>query len=164
MDAQDEQSLNAVRMQQHPVAVLSQYVKDLSFENPSAPEVLAASHSPQIEIHLDLDAVQMEPRKFEVILKINAEAKSDERTVFILELSYGGVVQIADQVPHEQITPLAIIEGARQIFPFARSIVAIATRDGGFPPLLMNPVNFVAFYHQIAARHQLKLDDEVQKT
>jgi preprotein translocase subunit SecB len=140
---------------QQPIAIQAQYVKDLSFENPGAPGVLAGqSQAPQIGINLDLDGRQMGERQFEILLKINAEAKSEDTSVFIAELTYGGVVQVAEQVPAEQVTALAMIEGARQLFPFARAVLATATRDGGFPPLLMNPVNFVAFYQQMVARQQ----------
>ena len=135
--------------------VLGQYVKDLSFENPGAPNALAGQNqAPQIAINLDLDGKQLGERQFEILLKINATATVNDQTVFLVELTYGGVCQIANEVPAEQVTAIAMIEGARQLFPFARAVLANATRDGGYPPLLMNPVNFIAFYQQMVAKQQ----------
>ncbi len=140
---------------QQPIIIQAQYVKDLSFENPGAPNVLSGQNQPpEIAINLDMDGRQLGERQFEVLLKINAEAKTDGNTIFITELTYGGVCAVAEQVPKEQIAAVAMIEGARHLFPFARSVLATATRDGGFPPLLMNPVNFVAYYQQLVARRQ----------
>lgn len=140
---------------QQPITIQAQYVKDLSFENPSAPGALSGQNqAPQININLDLDGKQLGERQFEVLLKINAQATANEETMFLAELTYGGVCQVADQVPQEQVGAIAMIEGARQLFPFARAVLATATRDGGFPPLLMNPVNFIAFYQQMIARQQ----------
>lgn len=145
----------AAQQIQQPLNIQAQYVKDLSFENPGAPQALAGQNqAPQIAINLDLDGKQMGERQFEVLLKINATATINEQPVFEVELAYGGVCQIAEQVPAEQVTAVAMIEGARQLFPFARSVLANATRDGGYPPLLMNPVNFIAFYQQMVAKQQ----------
>ena len=135
--------------------VLGQYVKDLSFENPGAPAALAGQNqAPQIAINLDLDGKQLGERQFEILLKIDANATVKDQTVFLVELTYGGVCQIANEVPAEQVTAIAMIEGARQLFPFARAVLANATRDGGYPPLLMNPVNFIAYYQQMVAKQQ----------
>ena len=140
---------------QQPIAIQAQYVKDLSFENPGAPAALAGQNqAPQIAINLDLDGKQLGERQFEILLKINANATVKDQTVFLVELTYGGVCQIANEVPAEQVTAIAMIEGARQLFPFARAVLANATRDGGYPPLLMNPVNFIAFYQQMVAKQQ----------
>ena len=140
---------------QQPIAIQAQYVKDLSFENPGAPAALAGQNqAPQIAINLDLDGKQLGERQFEILLKIDANATVKDQTVFLVELSYGGVCQIANEVPAEQVTAIAMIEGARQLFPFARAVLANATRDGGYPPLLMNPVNFIAYYQQMVAKQQ----------
>ena len=150
-----EEQAQAQQQIQQPITIQAQYVKDLSFENPGAPGSLAGQNqAPQIAINLDLDGKQLGERQFEILLKINATASVNEQTVFLVELTYGGVCQIADQVPAEQVTAVAMIEGARQLFPFARSVLATATRDGGYPPLLMNPVNFIAFYQQMVAKQQ----------
>ena len=145
----------AAQQIQQPLAIQAQYVKDLSFENPGAPQALAGQNqAPQIAINLDLDGKQLGERQFEVLLKINAKATANDQPVFEAELTYGGVCLIANEVPAEQVTAVAMIEGARQLFPFARSVLANATRDGGYPPLLMNPVNFIAFYQQMVAKQQ----------
>ena len=150
-----DQQAQAAQQAQQPLAIQAQYVKDLSFENPGAPNALAGQNqAPQININLDLDGRQLGERQFEILLKINAQASVNEQTVFEVELTYGGVVQIADQVPQEQVTAIAMIEGGRHLFPFARAVLANATRDGGYPPLLMNPVNFIAFYQQMLAGQQ----------
>ena len=150
---QPAQPTQAQQQIQQQIVIQAQYVKDLSFENPGAPTALGGQNkAPQIAINLDLDGKQLGERQFEILLKINATATVDSQTVFLVELTYGGVVQIANEVPAEQVTAVAMIEGARQIFPFARSVLANATRDGGYPPLLINPVNFIAFYQQMAAK------------
>jgi preprotein translocase subunit SecB len=148
------------QMVQQPLTIQTQYIKDFSFENPGAPNALAGQmQAPEISINLNLDGQQLGERQFEVILEINAEAKADGQTVFLAELSYGGICAIAEQVPADQISAIAMIEGARQLFPFARAVLATATRDGGYPPLLINPVNFVAFYQQMVARQQAQQGD-----
>lgn len=152
---EQQAQVQAAQQIQQPLVIQAQYIKDLSFENPGAPQSLAGqTQPPQIAINLDLDGRQLGERQFEILLKINAKAAVNQQTVFEVELTYGGVCQIADQVPAEQVTPIAMIEGARQLFPFARAILANATRDGGYPPLLMNPVNFIAFYQQMVAKQQ----------
>ena len=139
--------------QTSPLAISAQYVKDFSFENPNAPQSLAEmTNGPQISVNMNVDGRQLAERQFEVILKIQAEAKKGDASIFIIELSYAGVCQVAVEVSQEKLTPLVMIEGPRMLFPFARGIVATATRDGGFPPLLLNPVNFVAMYQQFAVQ------------
>jgi len=138
-----------------PLAIAVQYVKDFSFENPNAPQSLTdMAQSPQINVDMNVDARQLGERQYEVMLRISAKASKDERKIFEVELVYAGVCQVNAQVPDEQVSPLVMIEGPRMLFPFARGIVANATRDGGFPPLLLNPVNFVALYQQMAQQQQ----------
>lgn len=138
-----------------PLAIAVQYVKDFSFENPNAPQSLTdMAQSPQINVDMNVDARQLGERQYEVMLRIAAKAAKDERKIFEVELVYAGVCQVNAQVPDEQVSPLVMIEGPRMLFPFARGIVANATRDGGFPPLLLNPVNFVALYQQMAQQQQ----------
>lgn len=146
---------NAAAAQQPPLAIAVQYVKDFSFENPNAPQSLSdMANNPNINVDMNVDARQLGERQFEIVLKIGAKAEKDNRTIFEVELQYGGVCQVAEVVPQDQISPLVMIEGPRMLFPFARSVVANATRDGGFPPLLLNPVNFVALYQQMVAQQQ----------
>ena len=124
----------------------AQYIKDLSFENPQGPEVLASlQQSPQVNIEVHTNARALGGGAHEVTLFIRGEAETDGTTVFIVELTYGGIitVNVADA---ETIKPILLIEAPRHLFPFARAIVANVTRDGGFPPLLINPLDFAGMY------------------
>ncbi len=124
----------------------AQYIKDLSFENPQGPEVLASlQQSPQVNIEVHTNARALGGGAHEVTLFIRGEAETDGKTVFIVELTYGGIitVNVADA---ETIKPILLIEAPRHLFPFARAIVANVTRDGGFPPLLINPLDFAGMY------------------
>jgi preprotein translocase subunit SecB len=132
--------------------VLVQYVKDLSFENPNAPNSLAPQpEGPQIEINVNVGAQPLSATEFEVELKIEAKGKSGEAVLFAVELLYAGLFRIQN-VPEEHLHPFVLIECPRLLFPFARQILAEATRNGGFPPLLLDPIDFVALYQQNAAR------------
>lgn len=129
-----------------PLSVGGQYIKDLSFEAPNTPMVFAQlqKQQPDIAVNVDVNARALQNNIYEVVLNIKAECKVGEMTAFIAELSYGGIFTI--NVPREHLEPLLLIECPRLIFPFARAILADATRDGGFPPLLLNMVDFVAMY------------------
>jgi len=119
-----------------------QYIKDLSFENPRAPQSLAQQASaPAVDINVDVNAQPLNPETFEVVLTVKASAKLNGETLFILELAYGAVVTVRN-VPREMLPPVLLVETPRLMFPFARNIVADATRDGGFPPLMINPIDF----------------------
>jgi len=123
--------------------VVGQYVKDLSFENPGMPSM--PQTRPQIELNVDLQARQMDEQHFEVELKLRVNAQSEGRPVFLLELVYGGLFQLLN-VPEEMRQPVLLIEAPHIIFPFARRIVADVVRDGGMPPLLVEPIDFAALY------------------
>ncbi len=128
--------------------VLAQYTKDLSFENPNAPQSLGPqAQPPQINIQINVGANNMSENEFEVTLKIDGKAENGGKTIFSFELAYAGVFRIAN-VPQEQLHPLVMIECPRLLFPFAREIIATAVRDGGFPPLMLDPVDFVGLYRQ----------------
>jgi preprotein translocase subunit SecB len=131
--------------------ILAQYVRDLSFENPNAPASLAAGRAPQIEVGVDVRAQNLGEERFEIELKINATAKHDDRVAFVVELSYAGLFAIRN-VPQESLQPVCLIEGPRILFPFARRVLADATRDGGFPPLLLDPIDFAALFRQMQAQ------------
>ncbi|AFK55234.1 protein-export chaperone SecB [Tistrella mobilis] len=124
-----------------------QYIKDLSFENPNAPRSLIASAQtrPNIQVSVNVGAQPLGDDNYEVELKLSASAKHEENTTFLCELSYGGVFML-ENFPQEQIQPFLLIEGPRQLFPFARRIIADATRDGGFPPLMLDPIDFVQLF------------------
>jgi preprotein translocase subunit SecB len=132
--------------------VLAQYIKDFSFENPNAPNSLAPQEeAPQIAINVNVGAQPLSGTEFEVELKLNAQAKSGETILFNVELLYAGLFRIQN-VPEQHLHPFVLIECPRLLFPFARAILADATRNGGFPPLMLDPIDFVALYQQNAAQ------------
>lgn len=134
---------------------LAQYTKDFSFENPTAPRSLApAQVQPKIGIQVNVNAKQMGGEgDYEVELKLEGDARTDDNVMFKFELNYAGVFRIKN-VPQEQVHPIVMIECPRLLFPFARQIVADAVRNGGFPPLYIDPIDFVALYRQRLAAAQ----------
>ena len=147
-----------------PVAIHGQYVKDLSFESPHAPGILAnIRQSPKLDIQMNVNArplqKEQENRLFEVLLKIRAAAEHEERTAFVIELEYGALVTLGSMIPEDRIEPVLLIDVATMIFPFARRTVADVTREGGFPPVLINPVDFVSLYRQRLAQRQQQSDE-----
>jgi preprotein translocase subunit SecB len=130
------------------IGVLAQYVKDFSFENPNAPRSMAPStQQPAINLQVNVDAAQLTETDFEVTLKIEGKAEAQGMLLFAVELVFAGVFRIQN-VPADSMQPVVLIECPRLLFPFAREIVATATRNGGFAPLLLNPIDFVALYRQ----------------
>jgi preprotein translocase subunit SecB len=128
--------------------VLAQYIKDLSFENPNAPKSLSPSaQQPEININNHVDASQVGEPDIEVSLRVDCKAHLAGTVLFNLELTYSGIFRVQN-VPAQNMHPLVLIECPRLLFPFAREIVANAVRDGGFPPLLLQPVDFAALYQQ----------------
>lgn len=130
-----------------PLVVNGQYVKDLSFEVPGAPAIFAEmqGQNPNIPIHVDINAQQLHENTYEVALHLKVEAKlEDGRPVFIVELVYGGIFTI--NVAPEHVQAMLLIECPRMLFPFARNIIADMTRDGGFPPLMIQPIDFIQLY------------------
>ncbi len=138
---------------QPQVSILSQFTKDLSFENVAAQKQLSAQGKPDIKVGVNLDAKGRGEDHYEVSLKITATATSEDATLFMVELDYAGVFQVMN-VPQEQLHPFLLIECPRQLFPFARRIVADVTRDGGFPPLMLDMVDFVSIYRNELQRRQ----------
>ena len=132
------------------LAINAQYIKDLSFEAPNAPAILAQmqQHQPQISININVRATPLQQSAYEVVLNVKADCKAGDEMAFIVELAYGGVFTI--NVPQEHVQPVLLIECPRLLFPFARNIIADATRDGGFPPLMLGPVDFVNMYRNQA--------------
>jgi len=124
--------------------VVGQYIKDLSFENPGMPQTNMAGR-PQIDLNVDLQAKQMDGEHYEVELKLRVSAQADGKPLFLLELVYAGVFQLQN-VPDEMRQAALLIEAPHIIFPFARRIVADIVRDGGMPPLLVEPIDFAALY------------------
>ncbi len=130
--------------------ILAQFMKDFSFENPKAPDSLASNQpNPQINVSVDVQAKRRTDDEFESDLKISVTADREDGPAFIVELVYGGVFKLIN-IPQEQVQPVVLIECPRMLFPFARRILADATRDGGFPPLMLDPIDFAALFRQHA--------------
>ncbi|OLP54022.1 protein-export chaperone SecB [Rhizobium rhizosphaerae] len=136
--------------------ILAQYVKDLSFENPGAPRSLQArDKAPSININVNVNANPLSETEFDVILTLNAVATEGDRTIFNAELAYGGVFRVTG-FPQEHMLPLLFIECPRLLFPFARQIIADATRNGGFPPLMIDPIDFAEMFTQRMAEEKVR--------
>ena len=138
--------------------VLAQYVKDLSFENPNAPRSLTQQpgqqqQPPKINIQINVNAKPLADNDFEVELKIEGRAELPTTFLFGFDLLYAGIFRIQN-VPQENVHALIMIECPRLLFPFARAIIADAVRNGGFPPLMIDPVDFVSLYRQRMAEQQ----------
>ena len=129
------------------LSVLAQYVKDFSFENPNAPQSLMPGQQPQIGIQINVDARPLADSDVEVSLRLEGKAEHQGNIMFAFELTFAGVFRIQN-VPQESLNAIVLIECPRLLFPFAREIVANAVRNGGFPPLLLDPFDFVALYRQ----------------
>ncbi len=130
------------------IHVLGQYIKDLSFENPNAPASLSGGEgSPELNVNVNVNAKRISESDAEVELKLEATARRGTQPLFVTEVTYAGVFQLQN-VPNEHLQPIMLIECPRLLFPFARQILADATRQGGFPPLLIDPVDFAALYRQ----------------
>lgn len=132
----------------------SQYIKDLSFEVPNSPEIfLTPSSKPDISLSIDIDAKRLSVNAFEVILKITANATGNEKTIFVCELSYAGVFTLDEKLQDEKdIEQVLLIYCPSILFPFARRIIASATIDGGFPPLMLEPIDFADLYNKRATQ------------
>ncbi|HEX5507576.1 MAG TPA: protein-export chaperone SecB [Pseudolabrys sp.] len=137
--------------------VLAQYIKDFSFENPNAPRSLNPSQNqPEIKIQINVNAAPLQGSSdVEVALKLEGSAQGEGGLLFGFELTFAGVFRIQN-VPQESMHPVMMIECPRLLFPFAREIIANAVRNGGFPPLLLDPVDFVNLYRQRVAENQAK--------
>ena len=125
--------------------VNAQYVKDLSFENPNIPGLLTLEAEPSVEMNIDVKGSNLDNDFYEVVLTLSCKGTSGETTLFVAELSYASLISLND-VPEEQIQRILFVECPILMFPFARNIIADATRDGGYPPILMQPVDFQAIF------------------
>ncbi|NOX94267.1 MAG: protein-export chaperone SecB [Alphaproteobacteria bacterium] len=131
--------------------VLAQYLKDLSFESPHAPNSFNNQQSPQLDVNVDVQGRGLAPDQYEVELSVTARANRDNQAIFVVEASYAGVFEIKN-LPREQIEMVMLVECPRLLFPFIRQIVADATRNGNFPPLMMEPIDFLAIYAANASK------------
>jgi preprotein translocase subunit SecB len=142
-----------------PLTIQAQYLKDLSFENPQAPghyaelQAAGAAQGPNVNIEVSTNARGLGNDNYEVTLVLRGEAKHENRTLFLAEVSYAGVFSVSGMT-EDQAKPLLLIEAPRHLFPFARAILADATRDGGFPPLMIHPIDFTVLYRQQQAQAQ----------
>ena len=133
----------------------AQYLKDLSFENPSPLESYKAEQKPDIQVNVNTSVKKLPDLAFEVTLDIKTEAKNKDKIAFIAEVSYAGIFTL-NKIPPEHEKPLLLIEAPRMLFPFARNVLAETTRDGGYPPLMLNPIDFAALYRKQIAEKEKK--------
>jgi len=142
------------------LSILTQYIKDLSFESPNAPQALQAREkAPAININISVNAATLGEDNYDVTLTLDVKAGEDKDLLFNVELVYGGVFKLQN-FPQEHITPLLFIECPRLLFPFARQIVADATRNGGFPPLMIDPVDFATLFQRRMAEESAMAQTE----
>jgi preprotein translocase subunit SecB len=128
--------------------ILGQYLKDLSFENPNAPQSLAPQKGqPDINVAVNVNARNLAPTDYEVELMLDAKATSEGKVIFAAEIKYAGVFRM-ENFPQAMLHPAVLIECPRMLFPFARQILADASRNGGFPPLMLDPIDFASMYQK----------------
>ena len=130
---------------QPQVSILAQYVKDLSVENPSAPQVYSWQVQPQLDVQFNLNVQPSGDNVHEVSLKFDISARSDNGTHFVVDLTYAGLFSIQG-VPQEALSPFLLIEAPRLLFPFARQVISDAVSSTGFPPLMLDPIDFASAY------------------
>lgn len=137
-----------------PISIAAQYTKDLSFEAPGTPGVFEKMQNcqPAITVNIDVSVQSLQEKTYEVQIRAKADCKADDTVAFILELTYAGLFII--NVPDEHLQPVLLVECPRLLFPFARNILADTTRDGGFPPLMLGPVDFMAMFQQQLQKQQ----------
>lgn len=128
------------------IAINAQYIKDFSFESPGAPLSLTSKEAPQIDLGVDVQISRLQENVYEVSLVVRAEAKGNDKTVFLAELNYAGVFTI--DVSDEERDGILLVYCPNILFPYARRIISDITRDGGFPPLMLDPVDFTRLYQQ----------------
>ena len=139
---------------QPQVSILAQYVKDLSVENPSAPQVYSWQVQPQLDVQFNLTVEGANEGVHEVTLKFDVSARSDNGVHFVVDLSYAGLFALRN-VPDEALPPFLMIEAPRLLFPFARQVISDAVSSTGFPPLMLDPIDFASAYMaQVEAAQQ----------
>jgi preprotein translocase subunit SecB len=146
------------------LSVNAQFIKDLSFESPNVLKIMnqPGTQPPEVQFNLGVQVNSVGPDMFDVTLTVRAEAKRDGLVAFIIELAYAGVFTITG-IPQDQMEPILFIEAPRLLFPFARAIIADLTRDGGYTPLMLNPIDFVDLYRRKLAERQ-SLSDQALPT
>jgi preprotein translocase subunit SecB len=139
--------------------LISQYVKDFSFENPNAPAVYQMQAAPSIDVQFNIASAQVGDEVYEVGLKIEIKATAGDQVAFLVDLTYAGLFGLRN-IPQEHIQPFLLAEAPRLLFPFARRVVADAVRDGNFPPLILEPLDFGGLYEQQLEAHQAGIGQE----
>ena len=130
------------------VKILSQYIKDLSFEVPQAPQVFFSPiNKPNIALNINIDAKKISDENYEILLKINAEATQEEKKIFICEVEYGGLFQL-QKIENEMLEQVLLIYCPNILFPFIRRVIANVTSDGGFAPLMLDLIDFADLYNR----------------
>ena len=132
---------------QPKIRLLAHFVRDLSFENVGAIKGVAAEGQPEIQVAVNIEAAGMGENRYQILLKVNATARSQETVRFVTELEYAGIFSV-ENVRQDHLHPFLFIECPRQLFPFPRRVIADVTRDGGFPPLMLDNVDFAALYRK----------------
>jgi preprotein translocase subunit SecB len=127
------------------VMTIAQYIKDLSVESPSSPQAFQWQVQPQLEVQFNINVDKVADEIHEVVLKIEVAARSDQGVHFLIDLSYAGVYGLRN-IPDEALPPFLLAEAPRLLFPFARQIIADCSQNTGFPPLLLDPIDFGAAY------------------
>ncbi|MBT0957701.1 protein-export chaperone SecB [Alphaproteobacteria bacterium KMM 3653] len=153
-EATENGAATAGEQPQLKMQILGQFIRDMSFENIVAQKGATGEVQPDIQVQVNLDANKRQAdHQFEILMKLKIESrnKGDKAPLFLMELEYGGIFHI-ENVPEEQMHPFLLIECPRMLFPFVRRIVSDVTRDGGFPPLNLETIDFVALYRQELAR------------
>lgn len=135
------------------VGVISQYVKDFSFENPNAPAIYQVQGQPQFDVQFNIGAAEVAQDVHEVVLKIDVRAENEGQVAFVIDLAYAGLFAVRN-IPAEHLQPFLLGEAPRLLFPFARRVLADAVRDGGFPPLMLEPIDFNGLYYQQLEQRQ----------
>ena len=136
------------------------YIKDLSVENPNAPEIFTKREQPQVKVQLDVNASRLQERIFEVVLACKVDATVEDKAAFIVELDFAALIKVGDKVADSEMESILAVEVPQLLFPFARNIIADVTRDGGYPPLLVNPVDFASLRRQKVAAAQAAQQDQ----
>lgn len=124
-----------------------QYIKDMSFESPRAPEsLMTLKEPPAIDINVDLNAQRLNETIFELTMKVSARALQEKNTLFLCDLTYGGIFELGNATDDAALERTILVDCSHILFPFARRVIADVTRDGGFPPLQLEPIDFAALY------------------
>lgn len=134
--------------------IIHQYIKDLSLEVPGAPQVFQSPSQPEVAVNVDVGVQPAGGNDYEIVLRIDARGEAGGSQLFIVELAYGGLFRTEGEIPQDHLQALLMIEAPRLLFPFARNVIASVTRDGGLPPLMISPIDFVQLFRNRIARAQ----------